>query len=94
MTDQNFDNSRVRNMKAGLKNVLLTACPPDLIDGSVSIPRLSDHIDVTAQGIYRWLRNGKRVNGYPQGQIPVDQARRIASLSDGRVTFEDFLDYL
>lgn len=94
MTPQNSPHFRVREAVGGLQTVLLRSCPPDLIDGSVSITRLSEHIDVTPQGIYRWLRKGAIVQGAPMGQIPVEQARRIADLSEGRTRFEDFLDFL
>ena len=83
--DENFKR---RSNRGGLQTVLLRSCPPDLVDGSVSIPRLAEHIDLTPQGIYRWIRKG------PRGKIPVPQARRIAALSEGRTTFEDFLDFL
>jgi len=74
-----------RSNKGGLQHLLLRSCPPGVLDGTQSIPLLAQHLDMTSQGIYRWIEKGR---------IPAKQARKVAAKSGGRTTFEEFVQYL
>lgn len=75
-------STHVRSMKplGPMHELLLEACPPDA-DGFKSIPILAARLDMTAYGVYKWIKNGK---------LPPEAAVKIVGMSDGRVTLEDF----
>jgi hypothetical protein len=74
--------THVRSMKplGPLHDLLLTACPPDE-EGFKSIPILAAKLEMTAYGIYKWIKASK---------LPPEQAMRIVEMSEGRTKIEDF----
>jgi hypothetical protein len=98
MTDKKPDEF-IRNLKSlgPLHDLLLKACPPNE-DGIKSVPILAEALDMTAYGVYKWIKNVK---------IPADQAMRVVETSRGpldpknpdavrepRVVVEDFYPYI
>lgn len=67
-----------------LHDLMLDACPPD-DQGRRSIPVLAAMLGISNEGVYRYIR---------QGRLPARRAKQISDLSEGRVSFEDFLPYL
>ena len=77
-----MSSTHVRSMKplGPLHDLLLLACPADA-DGFKSIPILASRLNMTAYGVYKWIKNGK---------LPPEQATRIVALGEGRVKLEEF----
>lgn len=67
-----------------LHDLLLKACPPDE-HGRRSIPVLARHLNMTSWGIFKWIK---------ASHIPPKQAARIVTLSEGRVSLEDFTPFV
>ena len=79
---------RRRKNLGAFHNLLLKAAPEDP-HGSRSIYTLAHALNITAWSIYKWI---KKNNG--KGKITAEWARKVVDVSDGRVTFEDFIEYL
>ena len=67
-----------------LQDLLLQACPPDK-RGKASIPALAVALNISHQYIYRWIS---------EKVVPVKYVSKLVSISNGRVTLEQFHPYL
>ena len=65
----------VRSMKnmGPLHDTLIRACPPDP-EGFKSIPILAVRLEMSAYGIYKWIKAGK---------LPPDKAKRVVEMNNG-----------
>lgn len=77
------ETSRYKNL-GPLHDLLLLACPLDA-RGKRSIPALAKAIGVSHQYIYRWIKDE---------DVPSKFVGRIITLSNGRVTLEQFHPYV
>ena len=75
---------RIKNL-GPLHDLLLEACPPHPETGEKSIARMSQLIEMTPQGIYKWI---------DRGHVPPRKVTKIVELSEGRVTRDDFSAYV
>lgn len=77
-------NTLKRKNLGALHTLLLRACPPDK-EGNVSIPMLAECLDMSAQGVYRWLDNKR---------IPQSKVRPLLAVAGGRVTESELLPFV
>lgn len=71
-----------------LHDLLLRASRKDE-KGMGSIRFIAQDLGMTTWGVYKWFKKNNN-----NGVLPVAQAKRIVAMSEGRVTFEDFIPYL
>lgn len=79
-------STHIRSLKplGPLHDLLLKACPPDA-EGFKSIPILAVELKMTAYGVYKWIKKGK---------LPPDAAKKVVDRSEGRVTLEEFHEFV
>ena len=66
------------------QDLLLKCCPPD-DKGRQSIPILARALDMTSCGVYKWVS---------EGHLPPKRVFELIQLSEGRVSWEEFLPYV
>jgi hypothetical protein len=79
---------RRRKNMGPFQDLLLKAAPVDE-SGSASIYTLAHELNITAWSIYKWM---KKNDG--KGQISPHWAREVVRVSKGRVSFQDFFDFI
>lgn len=75
---------RRRKHLGPLQDLLLKAAPLDQ-SGSASIYTLAAALRLNNFTIYKWIKNNK---------LSATRAREVVAVSEGRVCFEDFIDFL
>lgn len=71
-----------------LHDLLLRASRKDK-DGLGSIKFLAQDLKMSTWGVYKWIHKNDG-----KGQLTATNARKVVEVSEGRVTFEEFLPYL
>jgi hypothetical protein len=71
-----------------LHDLLIHASRKDA-QGRGSITFLAEDLGLTAWAVYKWLHKNDR-----KGLVTAANARKIVAVSEGRVTFEDFIPFL
>lgn len=85
MTKQTKPAETIDGEPGLLQDLLIKACPPDIVRGHQSVAILAEHMDLTREAVRLWCKDGR---------IPYGRAKAICALDGAGAELSEFEPFM